>query len=574
MSAPICERHDEQRIELGTAVSWPPILAAAALGLVLLIVASVVVINSGTDRQPAKEPQMALRNDVPVRTKTRSFPTDYEPIAEPCKVPTQPIVVPSLTRRPVLPATQLTSPTVVVKASDPLPNDATPTPVAIPPVLPPASAQQVVEAPPTPTFKRRHSYSEEALRSLLYQDARELDIEAEKGTSAKLLEAEQKITRPKSEASKALADKAVSRPSSTAPIRDLIARRADLKGLPVRDESECRVSKKEAEDMQLLSRAVRSTDRRGRRSRDIESSQFENYQREKQLVDFLNDRESRGSVNEDAAVRTLKQMLQVENYRVRLHLVKLLAAIKGKNAGSAGKAASTALSERAVFDLSPMVREAAVEALKGRPGEEYRPQLLAAFRYPWARAADHAAEALVALDDHAALCELVGLLDEANPRAPSQDKDKKWVEPELVRVGHLGNCLLCHAPSSGRDDPIRALTPERGKPLPVVYYDRGEGTFVRADVTYLRQDFSVVLPVTDPGKWPSEQRFDFLVRQRELSADEVTRLIENKAAGEPPTYPQREAVLWALRELTGQDRGVWSEDWYQELLDSKYEQNR
>ena len=38
------------------------------------------------------------------------------------------------------------------------------------------------------------------------------------------------------------------------------------------------------------------------------------------------------------------------------------------------------------------------------------------------------------------------------------------------------------------------------------------------------------------------------------------------AQGETPSYPQREAVLWALRELTGEDAGTRSDDWYQYLL--------
>ena len=43
-----------------------------------------------------------------------------------------------------------------------------------------------------------------------------------------------------------------------------------------------------------------------------------------------------------------------------------------------------------------------------------------------------------------------------------------------------------------------------GQPLPpitsVAYYETG-GIFVRADVTFLRQDFSVVQPVEMPAEW-------------------------------------------------------------------------
>ena len=282
--------------------------------------------------------------------------------------------------------------------------------------------------------------------------------------------------------------------------------------------------------------------------------------RERLLAGFLNQKKSRADATEAASVRILVQMLQVESQPVRLWLVRMLADTKGESAGAA-------LAQRAVFDLSPAVREAAVKALKHRPSAEYRPALLVAFRYPWVRAADHAAEALVALEDREAVFSLVNLLDEPDPRAPSQDKEQKWVVSELVRVNHLGNCLLCHAPSAAKDDPVRAMVPERGKPLSVGYSNRGSGDFVRADVTYLKQDFSAIHAVTDHGHWPVKQRFDFLVRKRELSADEATRLTE-KISGEKPTaYPQRDAVRWALRELTGRDSGDRSEDWLQDLLE-------
>jgi hypothetical protein len=58
-----------------------------------------------------------------------------------------------------------------------------------------------------------------------------------------------------------------------------------------------------------------------------------------------------------------------------------------------------------------------------------------------------------------------------------------------------------------------------------------------------------------------------VIRQRELSADEVARLPQPKDAAEtPPSYPQREAVLWALRWLTGRDLGDKGEDWVKILL--------
>ena len=262
------------------------------------------------------------------------------------------------------------------------------------------------------------------------------------------------------------------------------------------------------------------------------------------------------------AWRLLLQMLQVENYGVRVHVVKKLANTKGKSAG-------VALAQRAVFDLHPEVREAAVKQLKDRPRAESRSVLLEAFRYPWSAVADRAAEALVALDDRDAVVDLTSLLDKPDPKAPTQNKEKKWVVSEVVRVNHLGNCVLCHAPSTTKDDPMRGVVPERGTPLPEVYYESRSGSFVRADVTYLKQDFSLMQTVSQPNKWPSLQHFDYLVRQRELTQDEVSLMTSVKSLDtvNTTTYPQRDAVLWALRELTGQDLGTRSEDWYEYLSD-------
>jgi HEAT repeat protein len=84
---------------------------------------------------------------------------------------------------------------------------------------------------------------------------------------------------------------------------------------------------------------------------------------------------------------------------------------------------------------------------------------------------------------------------------------------------------------------------------------------VRGDVTYLRQDFSVQQPVlekVDPQPSYVEMRFDYFVRSRRASADEVKAA---KEADPVRNYEQREAVLFALRELTGQDAGATTEAW-------------
>jgi hypothetical protein len=88
---------------------------------------------------------------------------------------------------------------------------------------------------------------------------------------------------------------------------------------------------------------------------------------------------------------------------------------------------------------------------------------------------------------------------------------------------------------------------------------------VRADITYLRQDFSVTERVAKPDKWPEWQRFDYLVRTRELTADEVAAHRKKPRKSPFASYPQRYAVRFALRELTGLDAGEESADW-QDIL--------
>src|SRR5262249_27798850 len=138
--------------------------------------------------------------------------------------------------------------------------------------------------------------------------------------------------------------------------------------------------------------------------------------------------------------------------------------------------------------------------------------------------ADHAAEALVALDDRDAVPALKQLADAPDPTAPYYDwTQKTYVTREVVRINHLGNCLMCHAPSTSQNDLVRGRIPTPGEPLPppVQYYESQEGIFVRADVTYLKQDFSVIQPVEHNGAWPQMQRFDYVVRTKPLTQEQL-----------------------------------------------------
>lgn len=259
----------------------------------------------------------------------------------------------------------------------------------------------------------------------------------------------------------------------------------------------------------------------------------------------------------NAALPTLLQMLQVEKPSLRLLLVRELAKVNNRDT-------TIVLTYRALFDLDPEVRALAVKALERRSTNHYLPFLLKGLRYPWPSVADHAAQALRKLKITGIEPQLIKLMEQPDPTAPvPYKKNKKLLRvPELVRLNHMRNCVLCHAPSTGPTDGlVRGLVPTPGQPLPRVYYAGQSGDFIRADTTFLRQDFSVMMTVEGADPWPTEQRFDFVVRSRVVKSDEMPEI----AAKSGNNYPQREAVLYALRGLTGKDAGESAEQWREML---------
>src|SRR5262249_50698924 len=142
-----------------------------------------------------------------------------------------------------------------------------------------------------------------------------------------------------------------------------------------------------------------------------------------------------------------------EEEAVRAVLVDMLADTKGPTAGAA-------LAQRALFDLSPRLRERALQALAGRPAEEHQAALLEGFRHPWPAVADHAAEAVVALGLTKAVPEMRRRLAQADPLAPYEGAKKVPFVREVVKVHHGRNCLMCHAPSFSPTDPVRRVVPE------------------------------------------------------------------------------------------------------------------
>jgi hypothetical protein len=263
------------------------------------------------------------------------------------------------------------------------------------------------------------------------------------------------------------------------------------------------------------------------------------------------------------------QVLAPEPPSFRQGLVKYLS-------GVAHAEATRALARLAIFSTEEEVRQSAVEALKVRRERDYTDVLVQGLRYPLPAVARRAADAIVKLERTDLIARLVDALDEPDPRAPvTQEADGKTVTVvrELVRVNHHRNCLLCHAP--GNTDTVSPDTLTAGVPVPNEplsqpfegYNNSSPDLLVRIDVTYLRQDFSVRQPVADANPWPEMQRFDFLVRTRELTEAEVAAYREKFAKPEPGRpSPYQKAALAALRELTGKDTEPTAAGW-RRLLD-------
>jgi hypothetical protein len=212
-----------------------------------------------------------------------------------------------------------------------------------------------------------------------------------------------------------------------------------------------------------------------------------------------------------------------------------------------------------------------VDALKVRRERDYTDVLVKGLRYPLPAVAQRAADAVAKLERSDLIPQLVGELEEPDPRAPTtQEEGKKstLMVRELVRVNHHRNCLLCHSPGNADGVPQETLT--AGIPLstePLAQPSNGYQTqfaelAVRLDVTYLRQDFSMMQPVEDAAPWPEMQRFDFLVRTRPVTEDEAAEYREKLDKREPGRLsPYHRAVLAALRDLTGKDAEPTAAAW-------------
>ena len=331
------------------------------------------------------------------------------------------------------------------------------------------------------------------------------------------------------------------------PLRSWLTQRPDLAGLPISMGDSCRIPDYQARELDRVSqsflkmrlaraRAIR-TSRRSPTADEL-NAEFEQWV-EADPESFQQTLQLKHGF--PAAVPGLVQIMQGESETVRLLAVQTLSTVSDP-------VASNAIAGRAIFDPSPAVRSASVEALKEREPAEFRSVLLHGLNYVWPPAAQHAAEALVAVNDQEARSDLLALSAKPDPRAPRKTEAGGWSVHELSSVNHLRNCLLCHAPEVESGARPTGNTPSPGEPLPVAYYSTGLAP-VRADVTYLRQDFSVIQEVENSAPWPTKQRFDYFVSKRHLPPSEVRELRGRYASQD---YPQRRSVLFALQRLDAQ----------------------
>jgi len=274
-----------------------------------------------------------------------------------------------------------------------------------------------------------------------------------------------------------------------------------------------------------------------------------------------------------ARIAALAQMLAAESAEIRLGLVKYLTAVPHVEA-------TKALARMAIFSAEDDVRAAAITALKVRREKDYTDILLAGLSYPWPAVAKRSADAIVKLERTDLIPQLLTVLDNADPRLPmTKDVNGKSVVVvrEIVKLNHHRNCMMCHAPvgsGSPNSNAIQAEVAVPGQPLPTPAEGYRQSTvelMIRVDVTYLRPDFSVSLPVKDAHPWPEMQRFDFLVRERVLTTEEATTYRDKLTPKEAGVLsPYHKAALSALRELTGKDAAPTAEAW-RKLLGVKAE---
>jgi len=334
-------------------------------------------------------------------------------------------------------------------------------------------------------------------------------------------------------------------------------RRPELRGFPFGMGASCRIDKNQGERFESSVQAVRNG-----LERDMQSTSRDANDAHSPFWTAYQAGTGQQGLDTNHGIAALTQILGPERVTMRLELVKKLGT-------SSRIEASTAIARAAVFDQDNDVRVAAIKELKNRPQDHastINDMLMHGMRYPMASAAQHAAVAMLALKREEMLPLLVAFLGEPAPGDPVEKKvDGNAVceMREVVRINHHRNCLLCHPPASqnvGDSSEVPGLIPIPGNSFPTSPREaygsmRSQGEpAVRADTTYLRQDFSVMLPVENADPWPEMQRFDFLVRTRVLDAKEA-KVQRDRVAARPAGYlsPNHRETLEVLKGLTGRN---------------------
>jgi len=361
----------------------------------------------------------------------------------------------------------------------------------------------------------------------------------------------------------------------------LLDKRSDMKGMPMAMGDSCRLSPERSNQFVTELSQLRVAMAQSPNGAGLEN----------RIASFAAGNKGNGK-SKSARLAAMMQVLGPESVQMRQEMIKHVSTFNDLES-------TQALAKLAIFSEEESVRTSAINVLKGRQQKDYTDILLSGLNYPWPAVAQNAGDAIVKLNRTDLIPKLVETLERPDPRTP-QSQNGKQIVREMVKINHLRNCMLCHPPRSADqnlnggfgggvaiDDAgvvegkggiqavavgnasVLAQVPIPNQPLPISPGNGGgygsfsvPETLVRFDVTYLRQDFSVMLPVNDHQPWPQMQRFDFLVRTREVTSEEAKAYRDLlRPAGAGDLSPYQRAAVTALRALTGRDAEPTAPAW-------------
>ena len=369
----------------------------------------------------------------------------------------------------------------------------------------------------------------------------------------------------------------------------LVAHRPDLAGMPFVMGDACRLKAGDRQQFKdavsLLQSTALVSGRGGPASAETRWRAFDENRVHKTFK----------QVKDQACAAACMQMMALESADMQMGMVQRLATFEKSEPDKVVSA--QALTKLAVFSPEKKVRDAAIAALQKRGTAVDTAILMRGLRYPWPSVAQNAAEAASQLKRTDLIPELVKMLEEPDPRAPvvqKVDGKNTAVIREVVRINHHRNCLLCHPPGNTPDvmkfetwggdrkreftkgvdvvyvnitkqeeDVLVGAIPTPGDELPSFGGYReftSPDLLIRADITYLRQDFSLAQKVPNAYPWPEMQRFDFLVRSRVLS-EQHAEAYRAEFALHDEMSPYRQAAVEALRNLTRRNVGTTAQAW-------------